>query len=79
MIKIKNLAWASVVSTVLIAVLYSGNIDEARGSARFRMHSALRTDYSGGQDYAYGESQYYTTATSDLASISRERPSTLAN
>ena len=79
MIKIKNLLWASVVNIVLIAVLYAGNIDEARGSARFRMHSALRTDYSGGQEYAYGDTGYYTTATEDLASPSRERPSVLLN
>ena len=79
MIKIKNLAWASVVSTLLIAIIYDGNIDEARGQGRMRMHSALRADYSGHPDYAYGESQYYTTATSDLASVSRDPPSGLVN
>ena len=51
MIKIKNLLWASAVNIVLIAVLYAGNIDEARGHSRLRMHSAMRASYSAGEPY----------------------------
>ena len=80
MIKIKNLAWATVVSTVLIAILYDGNIDEARGSSRMRMHSGLRASYSAGAGYgAHGsqsQSEYYRDATED---ISPDRPGVLTN
>ena len=77
MIQIKNLVWASAISTLIIAVIYDGDITYQRGASRMRMHSALRTHYSGHEDYEYNNPEYYNVATADLASASRSAPNVI--
>ena len=82
MIQIKNLVWASAISTLIIAVIYDGNIDEQRGASRYRFGlSSDRASYSAGAGYGEHEiasrSAYYRDATEDLltdGTLSRSAP-----